>query len=103
MVSKFLERKVELLPNDGTISFKSPVELEYYLLESIASDFEELNGKKVYGIEIIKKVDNMLVEEKYVKNFSCCKENTKAVLNKLANNTVTPAGLPFILDDMIGI
>ncbi|WP_423230838.1 DUF6514 family protein [Anaerobacterium chartisolvens] len=34
---------------------------------------------------------------------SCCKESTIGILDKLVTNSVTPVGLPFILDDMLGM
>ncbi|MCX7920688.1 MAG: DUF6514 family protein [Clostridia bacterium] len=103
MLNKYLEKKIELLPNENMIGFKNPIELEYYLLESDNSDIDELSGKRVYGIEIVKKVNAMKVEEELVRNFSCCKEDTRQVLDKLANNTVTPVALSFVIDDILGL
>lgn len=102
MMNKLLEKKVELLPEEDVAGNKSPIKLEYYLLESDLDDMDELSGKKVFGGEIIKKVDGMNDEMKFVRNLSCCIENTKAVIGKLAENTVTPVTLPFILDDLLG-
>lgn len=101
MTSKCLEKKIEILPLENAVEF--PIELEYYLLESEMVDYEEMGGAKVYGLEIVKRVNETLVEEEIVENFSCCKENVKEILNKLARNAVTPMGLPFILDDMLGV
>lgn len=103
MIEKYLEKKVELGFVETLKGCKNPIELEYYLLESNINDIDELKGKKVYGVEIIKKVNDIRVENNSVQNLFCCKESTKYILNKLANNTVTPVGLPFILDDIIGI
>ena len=103
MSNKLLEKEVELLAEGSTVEFKSPMKLEYYLVESNAEDSDELLGQKVYGIEIVKKVDGAGEELGFVKNLSCCREKTEDILNLLANNTVTPVGLSFVLDDIIGI
>lgn len=103
MINRLLEKSVELIPNENAMVFKSSMKLEYYLLESNSDDMDELSGKKVYGVEIIKKVDGMNDEMQVVKNLSCCINKTKAVINKLAKNSVTPVSLRFILDDMIGV
>ncbi|MCX8130220.1 MAG: DUF6514 family protein [Clostridia bacterium] len=102
MVNRLIEKRIELIPDEHIIGFKSPMKLEYYLIESKLDDMDELSGKKVYGIEIIKKVDGMKDEVKAVKNLSCNIEKTKDLFEKMVKNFVTPIGLPFILDDMIG-
>jgi len=102
MISRILEKKVDLTTNEETINLKQPIELEYYLLESESTDIEELSGKKVFGIEIIKRTGSGNLETESVRNFSCCRESTRSVLDKLARNTVTPLCLQFILDDMLG-
>lgn len=83
------------------------LELEYYLLESEAKDCEdeELAGRKVYGIEILKK-DALLPghnnqEVQAINNFSCCRETTESVLEKLAEHTVTPVALHYVIEDML--
>jgi len=101
-ISKCLERKLELIPNGEKSQFTNPIELEYYLTESEGYDCEELEEKKVYGIEIVKTNGNKTEESKLIINFSCSKENTKRVLSRLIKNTVTPVSLPFILDDILG-
>lgn len=103
MISKFLERKIELVPDENEKNLFYPINLEYYLVESDMPGTEDLDVEKVYGIEIVKKAEGKNTEVGLVKNFSCCRESTREVLMKLADNTVTPVGLPFILDDMIGV
>lgn len=83
------------------------LKLDYYLLESeIDAQYdEELIGKTVYGIEILKtdlcmEADN-IGEKHTVENFSCDRETTELFLDKLARNTVTPVTLPCIVDDAI--
>ncbi len=102
MINKYLERKVEMLPEETT-GTASDFELEYYLLESEVNELAELAGKTVYGIEIVKRNGNGSLESELIRNFSCCMENTRDLLTKLAEHTVTPVGLHFILDDMMGV
>lgn len=104
MVCKYLEKKLILVPEDMDEEFKRTIELDYYLLESEASDsdFVELKEKKIYGIEIVKKVDSKEIENKVVRNFSCCRDNAMQTVNRLAKNTVTPMAMSYILDDILG-
>jgi len=101
MLVKYLEKKVELESFDCTAA-EEPIELEYYLLESEIRGEEELDGRKVYGIEVVKRVNDVKVERKIIKDVSCFKESTLEILKRLAENSVTPVSLPFILEDMIG-
>ena len=103
MISKCLEKKIEIIPDGSIIECKNPIELEYYLIESETQDINDVSEEKVYGLEIVKKVKNKKVESSFVRNYSCCKEAARNTLNKLANNSVTPMCLSFVLDDIIGI
>lgn len=102
MINRYLQKKVELESVDNVIGFKGAIELEYYLIESEIKDHDELSGKKAFGVEIVRKIENE-VETKTINNLYCCKESTINLLNTLAKNTVTPIGLPFIIDDIIGM
>lgn len=107
MMSKILEERVELDPSVDVYSeLVKPIFLEYYLVESDAHGSEYgLMSSKVYGIEIVKKESdssNARIESELVRNVSCCRESARMILNKLAINSVTPVGLPFILDDLLG-
>lgn len=99
---KYLEKKVELLPTDNSAELETNIKLEYYLVESDMGTIEDTPSDKVYGIEIIKKTEEEKLECEMVKNYSCSIDNVKLVLEKLASNTVTPMGLPFVLDDLLG-
>ena len=99
MVCRYLEKKVEIVSNDN--GYKSPMELEYYLLESNTNEFEELYERKVFGIEIVKKV-NEFIEKGKITNLFCCREKTRSILDKLACNSVTPVSLSFVIDDLLG-
>lgn len=103
MICKYFEKKIELLPDENDEMLKSPIILEYYLLESKIFKEEEFPGDEVYGIEIIKRASNKNIEIGCIRNFSHNKETAKQMLYKLADNTVTPVGLPFVLDDIIGV
>ena len=102
MLTKTLERKRKIEKTDNSI-LDVPIELDYYLIDSLEDYLPELIGKKVYGIGISKKIDNSCFEEKLVKNFSCCKESTLKVIYSLADNGVTPVCLEHILDDFLGV
>ncbi|MCR4437035.1 MAG: DUF6514 family protein [Clostridiales bacterium] len=103
MICKYLEKKIELLPGEDTKDCANPIELEYYLLESEENELNHVSGNKIYGIEIVKKVSEWELECETIKNYSIYKDNTREILNKLANNAVTPIELQFILDDLLGV
>lgn len=93
------KKKVEKIGDSG---LNTPIELDYYLVDSNERCIPELWGKRVYGIAISKKIDDNCFEEKAIKNFSCCKESTIKVIYQLADNSVTPISLEHILDDFLG-
>ena len=104
MMKRCLENKVMLeLNNEGSLNREDKILLEYYLLESELDGPEEFIGKKAYGIEILKSINEKLVERESIKNCSIYKEGTLEFLDKLARNTVTPAGLLYLYDDFSGI
>ncbi|HEY5583823.1 MAG TPA: DUF6514 family protein [Ruminiclostridium sp.] len=104
MMKRCLENKVILeLNNDGRLDCKENVVLEYYLLENELESPEGFIGKKAYGIEIVKNINEKFVEGESIKNCSIYKESTLEFLNKLARNTVTPIGLLYSFDDCSGI
>lgn len=103
MSNRYLQKKVALIPDDSMLVWENSIELEYYLLESEENDLDEMVCSKVYGVEIVKRTNRAEVEAEIVKNLSNSLENAKNLLCKLANNTVTPVGLPFVLDDIIGV
>jgi hypothetical protein len=103
MICKYLEGKIELIPEESGKEPVIPMELEYYLVESENMEGDELEGLRVYGVEIVKKAKGNSVERKSVRNLSCSRDGVRLLLHKLIANTVTPVGLPFILDDMLGI
>lgn len=102
MVSKFLEKRVDLFTEEDKTEFTNKVKLEYYLLESEEMQRGEFAGKEVYGIEIVKNDGSGYCESETVKNLFQCRESTRLLLKKLAANRVTPVSLYEVLDDIIG-
>lgn len=100
MVSKFLEKKVEIMLDELSPIAGNSLELEYYLLESEFT--EEEKAQKAYGVEIVKKQPGIPNERKQYKNIFNSREKTKNLVDLLAANTVTPSTLPYILDDLLG-
>jgi len=103
MLCKTLEKIVQLMPDENTKEIIKPMQLEYYLVESESTEDLKDYTDKVFGIEIIKKVGNTETERELVKNYSHSRQITVNMLNVLAENTVTPVSLLYILDDIIGI
>ena len=102
MVSKFLEKKVEVILDGSCQRGENSLELEYYLLESDFAGDEERKSQKEYGIEIVKKHLGMLNERRQFDNIFNTREKTKELIDLLVENTVTPSTLPYILDDLLG-
>lgn len=103
MVSKFLEKTVEVeYDNDSKIK-PDLLELEYYLLECEKFDSEKKEECKTYGIEIVKKHSGIVEENRKYENIFSNRKKIKSLVDLLAENTVTPSSLPYILDDLIGI
>ena len=102
MVSKFLEKRVEVETGEDPQQNRNAMELEYYLLE-IETDAGEQELKKAYGIEILKKQQGIHEEKKKYQDVFCSRERTKNLVEQLAENTVTTVTLPYILDDILGI
>ncbi|NJD04268.1 MAG: hypothetical protein FIA99_17115 [Ruminiclostridium sp.] len=102
MTNMYLENKL-LLESGEEVDLDCPIELEYYLVESEISALEELAGKRIYGIGIIKKTVKECCEGELVPDFSCCITRTKEVLKKLASNSVTPIALHSVLEDIIDV
>lgn len=102
MIRKNIQRKILVDNIIDSCEYELPLQLEYYLLESEVKYNDELKGKKVYGLGIAKKINEACYEEKVVKNFSCNMNETRKIIDKLADNEVTPMTLDFVLDDLLG-
>lgn len=99
MISKYLERRIELYLSEE-IQTGGKIQVEYYLVES---ENDEMHGNKVYGIEISKKERDNYTESEMFRNLYTNKEKTQDVLRLLAENTVTPVELSFVLDDIMAL
>jgi hypothetical protein len=77
------------------------MELVYYLLTSETDDYENDSDMRIYGIEIVKKVQGLPSESIGFENVHSDKEKIKKIIALLAENTVTPVSLPDILDDLL--
>ena len=103
MVNKFLEKRVEIEFEGNNQRQGNSLELEYYLLESEYADKVENVPQKIYGIEIVKKHQGILNERKKFENIFNTREKTKNLVELLADNTVTPSTLTYVLDDLLGM
>ena len=56
----------------------------------------------IYDYEYQVPIELEYYEESVVKNLSSCISEVKSVINKLADNEVTPISLESILDDLLG-
>ena len=99
---KYLEKKIDIIPEESSGEVKKNIELSYYLLESDISDFDTITGEKFYGIEILKRTEEKKYECEMIRNFSNSEISTKNLLEILATNKVTPVTLPFVMDDILG-
>lgn len=103
MISKFLEKKIEILVAENSGITGNTLELEYYLVESDNDMPEDMDTDKGYGVEIVKKEFGLTKESKMIKNIFCSRKTAEELLILLADNSVTPVTLPYILDDTMGI
>ncbi|HHV97262.1 MAG TPA: hypothetical protein GXX37_12470 [Clostridiaceae bacterium] len=101
MYKRILERKVSINQDTENYRYEMPIELEYYLLENMASYNDKHREERVYGLRIAKKIGENCYEEKSIMNFSCNIDKTRKFINKLADNEVTPVTLEFIIEDMV--
>jgi hypothetical protein len=102
MINKFLEKRVEIETDENPQTEEKSFELEYYLLESDTDENCEKDLYKGYGVEIIKKHHGFPEESKRFVNIFNTRERTQDLVELLANNTVTPSTLAYVLDDLLG-
>lgn len=103
MIIKRLEKKVNVNGEEIIQDLTCPMQLEYYMTKSDIEGQEELRGVTAYGIEIVKILGDKETERQMVKNFCCNEVLAKETISMLADNTVTPSGLYFVLEDLIGV
>ncbi len=102
MGGKFLEKRITIDLGEENKKPDCFFELEYYLLESEINESEKEESRKVYGIEIVKKLQEESVEIQRYDDICFTREKTRGLIELLAKNAVTPVTLPYILDDMLG-
>lgn len=102
MMNKYLERRIELNLEEGAQS-NSKIQIEYFLVESEPDQIYGYFFDKIYGIEISKREIDNYAESEIVKNLYNSKEEALRILEVLAENTVTPMGLSFVLDDIMAL
>jgi len=98
LLEKSIKVECEMYKNEPGNDF----ELEYYLLENDVKD-SEIKANKVYGVEIVKKLNDGSTEIERFENIYTSSEEARELIGKLAANTVTPLSLPYILEDLIGV
>jgi len=102
MVCRFFEKHVEVERNECNLKAKNRIELDYYLLESDSEEDDIRGAQKVYGVEIVKKQDGSTYEQSQFRNIHTNRDKVKNLVSLLAEHTVTPSSLSYILDDLIG-
>lgn len=113
MVSRFLEKKVEIVldgfqkkvvgaSDEFQQTAAGVLELEYYLLEGEYTEEGKSVEQKGFGIEVVKRNQGIPNERKQFENIFSSRERTRELVDLLAVNTVTPISLPYVLDDLLG-
>jgi hypothetical protein len=103
MLFKFFEKHVEVDRSESDQKSKDRMELDYYLLESESDDSDTQGTKKCYGVEIIKRQNGFEDEKMQYKDIYSNRERAKKLIGLLAEQTVTPSSLSYVLDDLIGM
>jgi hypothetical protein len=102
IMKKRFKDKITLSSDKNVINVENNVNLEYYILESETEESNVFFGIRYYGIEIIKKQNQLEIEKNSIHNVSCNERNAHHLLNRLIENKVTPTELPFVLDNILG-
>ena len=102
MLSRFLEKRIEIEGQEIPRNPGNVMELEYYLVESDQDCDNAATEGKSYGIQIIKKECGMASENIMFRDVHPSREETEKLVMLMAENTVTPLTLPYIIDDLLG-
>lgn len=102
MLSRFLEKRIEIEEQEILCNPGNMLELEYYLVESDPVSDNAAVEERGYGIQIVKKESGTTYESIMLKDIHPNRETTEKLVKLLADNTVTPVTLPYIIDDMLG-
>ena len=115
-MNRFFEKHVEIVRNDNSQIPEATLNLDYYLLESerekeIVKCIDTVTGDviikkeicKLYGVEIVKRQTGAPDEKQGYEDVFQNKEKARKLVHMLADHTVTPSTLAYVLDDLIGI
>lgn len=102
MLSRFLEKRIEIEGQEIRSNPGNVMELEYYLVESSRDHENDATEEKNYGIQIIKKESGTASESIMLRDINPSREETEKLVLLMADNTVTPVTLPYIIDDLLG-
>lgn len=103
MICKFFEKHVLVEGTECGQKIKNEMELDYYLLESRYDDDDNQEIQKAYGVEIIKKQNGKPDEKKHYESIFPSRDKAKSLIELLAEQTVTPSTLSYVLDDILGM
>lgn len=103
MICKFFEKHVVVEGSEYGQKIMNKMELDYYLLESGYDDTDMQEIQKAFGVEIIKKQIDRPDERKQYENIFTNRDKAKNLIELLAEQTVTPSTLSYILDDLLGM
>ena len=102
MLSRFLEKRIEIGGQEILCNPGNALELEYYLVESDPDRENTAPEERGYGIQIIKKESGVACESVMLRDIHPSRETAEKLVKLMADNTVTPVTLPYIIDDMLG-
>ncbi|HOA56273.1 MAG: DUF6514 family protein [Acetivibrionales bacterium] len=103
MANRMLEKCIRVDEVVGDFGETGIFDLEYYLLENETDHDYPESVQTVYGIEIVKRLDDGSVENEKFEGVYVDKSKTRKLIDLLAANTVTPVSLPYILDDLLSV
>lgn len=103
MASKFLEKRVEIECGESGYQEGNTMELEYYLIESMTDCIGNNGIQKTYGVEIKIKQQGIPGESISFENVYPSREKTMSLIELLAEQTVTPSTLAYVMDDLLGM
>lgn len=103
MIFRFFEKHVEVERSEFNWNSNDRIELDYYLLESEFDDADVQGAHRGYGVEIIMKQNGIEEEQKQYRNIYTNRDSAKQLIGLLADQTVTPSSLSYVLDDLIGM
>lgn len=98
MASEILVSSVQNNCEQGNFS---ACELEYYMTEKdlVMNDYR----CSTYGIKILKRMDNKVVESQIVEDISTYSDFVKGLLDRVVRGKVTPITLTYIVEDNLGV